>query len=107
MHLVLPVVIFLKFGSEIHGQRHIHKIIHVICNISRCAIPVFRQKYSKVIKISVAKANCQRFVTGNLQRQKIFSFMKRDFSKYAWRMRISTYGRTDSEVAQQSSGVQY
>ena len=61
---------------------------------------------SKVIK-SVAKANCQRLVTGNLQRQKIFRLMKRDFSEYARSMRISTYGRTDSEVAQQSGRVQY
>ena len=28
--------------------------------------------------------------------------MKRDFSEYARSMRISTYGRTDREVAQQS-----
>ena len=62
---------------------------------------------SKLINIRVAKANCQLFFTGNLKRQKIFSFIKQDFSEYAWRMRISTYGRTDSEVAQQFGGVQY
>ena len=51
------------------------------------------------VEISVAKPNLPN---GNVRRQKIFSLMKRDFSEYARSMRISTYGRTDSEVAQQS-----